>query len=171
MAFPASGQTPDIGQQHAPAHGSFIAGYARSASSGLLAGRWITEFHRGPAPEFRLSARRALDAVNGQEQVRWIDETTCPGLAPTLEALDGLVMPTVNVPNLARQPAPVPVFPGPTSIPTDAPAYTIFALGRQPDGNFADLRVSSISGLIAGWGQFADRLLEPCWRAAPVSER
>jgi hypothetical protein len=170
-ASAASAQTIAIGQQHQPPGGYFFAGYSGSGVSGPLAGRWVTEFYRMHSSSAHFIARRALDATAGQEQVQTINEQTCPALIPVLESLDGLVMPTFNIPNLSGQSGTVPFFPRPATMSTEATLYSIWGRAMQPDGHFADLQVSSGSGIVAGWGQFADQLLAPCWRAATSEGR
>lgn len=156
----------DASERHAPPRGSFVGGYSIDGS----AGRWVVEFfnvyNEGGAPTF--SARRALDAFDGQEQEQRTDMATCPAIWVVMEAMNNLPAPPVRVNNLRRSAGILPQAqhaPGPPSS-DEAPNYTVWGRSIQGDGSHAQSKFSSNTGPIAAFVRFAEEQLAGCWAAS-----
>lgn len=162
----AQAQTIASGIARADPGTTFVAGYSSSASSGPLAGRWVTEFYQNYRGTPRFTARRALDATAGREQVQTITETQCPAIRSVLEALNGLSTPEVRIGNLSGLARPPSSYPRPLTRHTEATHYSIWAEMVQADGYAASSTVSASEGIIGGWGAYADQLLSECWKNA-----
>ena len=140
-----------------------IAGYAEA-----LSGTWISEFYllnnwRLPGQPAVVFARRALDSYEAQEQIRWADSRTCPGLISALAAANALPLPTFILPldetertrarGLGPGAAPMPDGPGP---------HTFW--GRAWGEAGMTIQFSTYGGPWVEWARSVNSILEPCWQ-------
>lgn len=164
---PVGGSPPRIGVvaswRNSPG-GGLVIGYAQNSG-----GRWITEFYSmspwaaDPAIEAVVFVRRALDAYEAQEQIRWADSRTCPGLVEAMLPANDLPLPALILPldegsrirgrDAGYPPPPAPDGPGP---------HIFWAPARGPMA--MDLQFSANGGAWVDWARSVDRVLEPCWR-------
>jgi hypothetical protein len=165
---PGAIRPPRIGVNASYAHnpgGILIVGYAAAAS-----GTWISEFYlmsgmREPGPDPVVFVRRALDSYEAQEQIRWADSRTCPGLISALLPANDLPLPTFILPldqtsrtrawDMGPSAPPSPDGPGP---------HTFWGPSRGPAGS--TIEFSSFGGPWVDWARSLDRVLEPCWSDA-----
>lgn len=156
---------PRIGVNASQAHnpgGGLVIGYAGYR----LGGRWVSEFYSmgawasNPAAEPILFVRRALDSWEAQEQIRWADSRTCPGLVAALRPANDLALPLLILPldeasRTRRLEAGYTPPPSPNS-------YEFWSPASGPLGN--SLQFAANGGPWTDWAQSVDRVLEPCWQ-------
>lgn len=145
-------------ERQAPAQTMFLAGFAVDRS-----GLWVTEIYSSQAQSedggHRYVARRSLMTPFGREQSESVDSQTCPAIADVAVAMDDLTSPRLSLPGVRRWSS----LTAPKAVSTDSPLYRVWGKGRQPDGYFADLSMSSNGGLLADTVQRMNDHLMPCW--------
>lgn len=110
--------------------------------------RWVAKRQHGHGEEF-------------SDRVDWADSANCPQLEGALWSMTRIPVPVIRVPGLAR-PRPAQGTP-PLLISTHGPVVTIWNAGELPSGAPSWLRLSSLGGELAEWGQMADENLADCW--------
>lgn len=144
-----------------------VIGYSRSAG-----GRLNTEFYlmgsfaREPAAPAVVFARRALDSYEAQEQIRWADSRTCPGLVEAMLAANDLPLPLVILPLDERSRARAREAGSSTPPAADGPGPHVFwAPARGPVA--LGIQFETYGGVWVDWSNGVDRVLEPCWSDDP----
>lgn len=161
FVFPAASQdslvTSSVRQE--PSDGVFVGGYSVDQS-----GVWITEFYSrqdgfpSEAPSY--FARRALSTPAGPEQIRWAASESCPAMKDVLGGLSDLPAVAIRVPGMSVYSSLLPMAP----VTMDGASYTIWGNGRQADGAFVSMTMSSGGGAIARFVEAADRQMADCWK-------
>lgn len=145
----------------APAAGRLVIGYASNDP-----GRWITEFWSMSSQPTVVFARTALDAWEGQEQIRWADSRTCPGLIAILLEANALSVPGLIVPLDEGSRARARQVPPPAPPALDGPgpgAWVFWAIGSG--GSALDVQFSAYGGPWVDWGRRLRTALHSCWAA------
>lgn len=96
------------------------------------------------------------------ERLECADSVTCPELEGVLWSLSKVPVPTVQVPGLVW-PRPNSGTP-PVGIPTHGSVFTVWNAAELPGGAPSWLRLSSLGGELADWGQASETNLAACWR-------
>lgn len=118
-------------------------------------------FYVPDEPVYWMARRTTGEGAIPAGHVAWVDSRSCPALEGAIWWMSRLTIPSVNVAGLTpRQPAEGGQ---PMIVPTHAPNYTIWGMGNQPDNGPAFVSMSSITGMIADWGQTTERNLRDCW--------
>lgn len=142
-----------------PSDGVLVGGYSVDRS-----GVWTTEFysrqggHTNGAPSY--FARRALSTPAGPEHVRWAASESCPAMKDVFGGLNDLPAVAIRVPGMSAYSSLLPIAP----VTIDGASYTIWGNGRQVDGAFVSMTMSSGGGAIARFVEAADRQMADCWK-------
>lgn len=144
-----------------PDGGRLLVGYARNDP-----GRWITEFWLVSTEPTVVFARTALDAWEGQEQIRWADSRTCSSIVPILLRANELTVPALLIPldDASRARARDYQPPAPP-IPDGGGPWVFWAPGRG--GSAMDVQFSAYGGPWVDWGASLRTALQSCWTAEP----
>lgn len=158
VAFLSGFPTPsDVSQE--PSDGVLVGGYSVDRS-----GVWTTEFfsrqggRAGDPPAY--FARHALSTPNGPDQVRWAVSESCPAMKEVLAGLSDLPAVAIRVPGMSTYSSLLPM----AALRMDGASYAIWGNGRQADGSFVNVTMSSGGGAIATFVEAADRHLADCWK-------
>lgn len=167
LAFPALSQArqssspPRYGvsasHERAPTGGRLVIGYATNDP-----GRWITEFWSMTSRPTVVFARAALDAWEGEEQVRWADSRTCPGLVQTLLEANRLTVPSLIVALDQEAQARSRKSGRPAPPQPDRPGPWVFWAPAQ-GGSATDVQFSAYGGPWVDWSGRVNTALQPCW--------
>ncbi|HWQ86016.1 hypothetical protein [Brevundimonas sp.] len=146
--------------RHEPSDGVFVGGYSVERS-----GLWVTEFYSrqggglpGDVPAY--FARRALNTPEGPDQIRWAVSESCPEMKDVLGGLSDLPALAIRVPGISAYSSLLPT--GPMTM--DGASYAVWGNGRQADGAFVSMTMSSGGGAIARFVEAADRQMADCWK-------
>lgn len=154
---PANPVTSGVRQE--PSDGVFVGGYSVDRS-----GLWVTEFYSrqggrsGDVPAY--FARRALSTPIGLDQIRWADSESCPEVKDVLGGLNDLPAVAIRVPGMSTYSSLSPIAP----MIMDGASYAVWGNGRQADGSFVNVTMSSTGGAIATFVEAADRSMAGCWK-------